>query len=242
MQAGWGRDANGLVAVQHELAAAEPPPWVPHAPVMTVGACFVCGPRPNRAGTQAGDPAWAGAALARNHRVEEVRVVRGSARAPYEPGLLALREGPVLRAAVLQLSRRPEVLLVNATGRDHPRRAGLALHLGAVLDLPTVGVTDRPLLATGPEPADVRGATSPLMIAGEVVGCRLRTRAGARSLAVNPAWRTDLEVAVRVVLASTRRARTPDPLRHARKAARRARASYSPSEASGLPYIENTSM
>jgi deoxyribonuclease V len=239
---GWGEDADGLVVLQHELAAAEPSPWVPEAPVMIVGACFVCGPRPNPTGPRAGEPAWAAAALARNHRVEEIKVVRGRTRAPYEPGLLALREGPVLRSAVLQLSRLPDVLLVNATGRDHPRRAGLALHLGAVLDIPTVGVTHRSLLATGPEPAAARGSTSPLTIAGEVVGCRLRTRAGTRSLAVHTAWRTDLEVAVRVVLASTRRARTPDPLRRARRAARRARASYSSSEASGIPYIENTSM
>lgn len=222
---GWGEDANRLVAIQHKLAAAEPSRWFPDTPVMIVGACFVCFPRPTLGYGAADDPAWAAAALARNHRVAEIKVLRGSASAPYEAGLLALREGPVLESAVRELSRRPDVLLVNATGRDHPRRAGLALHLGAVLDLPTVGVTHRPLLATGPEPAEERGATSPLTIAGEVVGCRLRTRTGARSLAVSPGWRTDLEVAVRVVLASTRRARTPDPLRRARRAARRARAS-----------------
>jgi hypothetical protein len=62
----------------------------------------------------------------------------------------------------------PKVLLVNATGRDHPRRAGLALHLGAVLGLPTVGVTTRPLVAKGPWPVDQRGAT--LWLGGEVVG------------------------------------------------------------------------
>lgn len=73
--------------------------------------------------------------------------VQGQAGYPYEPGLLALREGPLLEAAVRALPVMPDVLLVNATGRDHPLRAGLALHLGAVLELPTVGVTHRPVLA-----------------------------------------------------------------------------------------------
>src|SRR5439155_270280 len=77
---------------------------------------------------------------------------RGFGGAPSAPGLLALREGSMLAAAVEALEARPDVLLVDATGRDHPRRAGLALHLGAVLDVPTIGVTHRPLRATGPEP------------------------------------------------------------------------------------------
>ena len=93
------------------------------------------------------------------------------------------------------------MLLVNATGRDHPRRAGLATHLGAVLDVPTVGVTHRPLLAAGAWPPDVRGAAVPLRIGGETVGCWRRVRAGVRPLAVHPAWRTDLEAAVATVLA-----------------------------------------
>ena len=75
--------------------------------------------------------------------------VGGPAAGPYLPALLALREGPLLEQAVRALSIAPEVLVVNATGRDHPRRAGLALHLGAVLGLATVGVTTRPLVAQG---------------------------------------------------------------------------------------------
>jgi deoxyribonuclease V len=113
---------------------------------------------------------------------------------------------------------------VNATGRDHPRRGGLALHLGAVLGLPTVGVTHRTLLATGGWPPDERGASSPLVLEGERIGFWLRTRRGTRPLAVHAAWRTDADTAVAVVLAATRRARTPEPLRLARRAARRARA------------------
>jgi len=138
--------------------------------------------------------------------------------------LLAVREGPLLEQAVGALPIAPEVLVVNATGRDHPRRAGLALHLGAVLGLPTVGVTTRPLVAQGGWPADQRGATAPLRLGGEVVGCWVRTRAGAKPVAVHAAWQTEVQAAVQVVLAATRRARTPEPLRRARTLARTRRA------------------
>jgi deoxyribonuclease V len=151
-------------------------------------------------------------------------VARGRAGAPYQPGLLALREGRLLEAAVRALPAEPEVVIANATGRDHPRGAGLALHLGAALDLPSVGVTDRPLLATGTEPSPERRAASPLVLGGVEVARLLRTRAGARPLVVHPGWRTDLDAAVSVVLAAIRRARTPEPLRRARREARRARA------------------
>jgi deoxyribonuclease V len=140
------------------------------------------------------------------------------------PGLLALREGPSLEAAVRALAIRPDVLLVDATGRDHPRRAGLALQLGAVLELPTIGVTHRPLLATGPWPPDRRGASSPLVIEGEQVGVWLRTRAEARPLAIHPGWRIDLDVAIETVLGAAGAHRTPEPLRRARTLARTMRA------------------
>lgn len=140
------------------------------------------------------------------------------------PTLLALREGPLLEQAVRALEIVPEVLVVNATGRDHPRRAGLALQLGAMLGLPTVGVTTRPLLAQGAWPPDRRGASGPLLVGGELVGCWVRTRAGARPVAVHAAWQTDAQAAVQVVLAATRRVRTPEPLRRARTLARTSRA------------------
>jgi deoxyribonuclease V len=151
-------------------------------------------------------------------------VVRGAAGAAYEPGLLALREGRLLETAVRALPGTPEVVIANATGRDHPRGAGLALHLGAALDLASVGVTDRPLLAVGTDPGPGRGATSPLLLDGTEIARLLRTRVGARPLVVHPGWRTDLDTAVSVVLVAIRRSRTPEPLRRARREARRARA------------------
>lgn len=220
--ASWPTSTEELIAVQLGLAAATPPAWRP-APGIRVGGCFVCFERGPRGPGRAGDRGWAAAALG-----GQVAVVEGAAGAGYEAGLLALREGALLEAAVRALEEPPDVLLVNATGRDHPRRAGLALHLGAVLDLPTVGVTHRPLHAQGDWPRDERGAASRLLLDGERVGFRLRTKRGARPLAVHAAWRTDADTATAIVLETVRRARTPEPLRRARRAARTARADAQP--------------
>ncbi len=169
-------------------------------------------------------PAWAAAVLTRGAQVLATQVVEGAVGVPYVPGVLAARERPLLAAAAGALHPRPDVLLLAATGRDHPRRAGLALHLGAVLDLPTVGVTDRPLLATGPTPGPARGDTSPLSLDSAVVARWVRTATGVRPVVAHAGWRTSAEVATEVVLASTSGARTPLPLREARRLAREARA------------------
>jgi len=213
----WPTTADELRRVQTELAGAHRSLWRP-PPRPGVGACFVCFVQESAGLGSAGDPGFAAAALG-----DETAVVSGVAPAVYEPGLLGLREGSLLEAAVRALSRPPDVLLVNATGRDHPRRCGLAVQLGAVLDVPTVGITHRPLLAEGAWPEDVRGATSPLLLDGELVGYWLRTRRGARPLAVHAGWRTGVESAVEIVLGSTASARTPEAMRAARTAARRAR-------------------
>jgi deoxyribonuclease V len=128
-----------------------------------------------------------------------------------------------LLEAALRAVARPDVLLVDATASDHPRGAGLARHLGSVVDLPTIGVTHRPLLARGDWPEDRTAAISPLTLDGEVVACWMRTRAGTRPLVVHPGWRVDLDTAVAIVAATTGRRRTPEPLRRARQLARTAR-------------------
>lgn len=221
----WPDSAEQLVREQETLARAAAPLWRPTDALLAVAGCFVCFARGKAGPGAAGDRGWAGSALIRHGRLVAGAAVSGEAGAPYEPGLLALREGPLLEAAVRSLGVEPDVLLVNATGRDHPRRAGLALHLGALLDLPTVGVTHRLLAAEGAWPDDRRGMTSPFRLGGDVVGHWLRTRRGTRPLAVHAAWRTDPDGAVEVVLASLGRMRTPEALRRARQTARTARAS-----------------
>jgi deoxyribonuclease V len=220
----WPTDREELMAVQRELAGAAPSPWrLPDRP-LEIGGCWVCFPRGLTGPGQAGDPAWTAAVAMAPGRPERRHVEAGMAEAPYEPGLMALRVGDLLESAVRHLPERPDVLLLDATGRDHPRRAGLALHLGAALDLPTVGVTHRPLEATGGWPSDLAGATGPLRLGDETVACWLRTRAGTRPLVVHPGWRTDLDVALNVVRSALAGHRTPEPLRRARRLARRARA------------------
>ncbi len=173
-------------------------------------------------------------ALAGSERLETPRqaadvvaqaVVGDRVPAAYTPGLLALREGPILAAAVGLLELAPDVLLVDATGLDHPRRAGLAVHLGAVTGLPTVGVTARTLAARGaPPPPGRRGAASPVTLDGDVVGYWVCTRTGAKPVLAHAGWRTDAATAAAVVLAaSTEGARAPVPLQEARRAAREAR-------------------
>lgn len=185
----------------------------------SIGGVFVCFARGGSGAGAAGDAGWAAAAGR-----SRAAVVHGAATAPYQRGFLALREGPLLAAAVRALEPHPEVLIVNATGRDHPRRCGLALHLGAFLGIPTVGVTHRSLLATGEWPGERRWSRSTLALDGEVVGFWLRTREGARPICVHAAWRTDPDLAVEIVRRATGRFRTPEPLRRARTAARGLRA------------------
>jgi deoxyribonuclease V len=214
----WPESPDVLELLQEELAAQPVTLWRPSGR-FAVGGCFVCFVQAQAGPGEAGDRGWAGAALA-----EATAVASGPAPSGYGTGLLALREGPLLERAVRGLAELPDVLLVNATGRDHPRGAGLALHLGAVLEIPTVGVTHRPLLASGEWPADERGSTSPLLKDDELVGYWVRTRRGSRPLAVHAAWRTGPQVAIEVVLGATERSRTPEPIRIARTAARAARA------------------
>lgn len=216
-------DPQELMALQVELAAAATEPWRP--PVdPSVAACWVSFTRGLTGRGGPGDPAWGAAVTVRGGRVVARHELAGAVGAAYVPGLLALRLGPMCEAAVRGLRLLPDVVLVDATGRDHPRRGGLALHLGAALDLPSVGVTHRPLLAHGDWPVDKAGAVSPLFLAGALVGYWLRTRAGMRPIVVHAAWRTDPETATAIVLSALRGHRTPEPLRQARHRARLARA------------------
>lgn len=223
----WPRNPDALDAEQLRLAAMRPAPWIPGTGTVAVAGSFLAFARGQQGPGHPGDHGWVAAAVVEcaTGKTLAANCVPCVAGASYEAGRLALREGPSLAEAVAGLGVTPDVLMVDATGRDHPRRAGLALHLGAALGLPSIGVTHRPLVARGDEPGAAQGASSPLYLDGEVVGAWLRTRAGARPLAVHAGWRTDPDTAVAITLACTGRSRTPEPLRRARVAARTARAS-----------------
>jgi deoxyribonuclease V len=223
---GWPQTPTELERVQDDLAerALATEFWrTPCEPYLVAGT-FVAFSTAQATRAPSGEQAWAAAVSLESGRRGSSAVCSGEVGADYAPGYLALREGPLLERAVRLLDVRPDVLIVNASGRDHPRRAGLALHLGAVLDIATVGVTDRPLVADGVEPGGERGDTAPLFLGAELVGVRLRTRRGARPVCVHAAWRSDPETARGVVMAAVQRARTPEPLRVARFLARSSRA------------------
>ena len=139
----WPQNPRDLAAEQERLAAEVWTAWRPLGRD-AVGAVFACFEQRSGGTGMAGDRAFAAAACG-----DDVSAVLGEALAAYAPGRLALREGALLERAARALAALPDVLLVDASGRDHPRRCGLALHLGAVLGVPTVGVTHRPLHATG---------------------------------------------------------------------------------------------
>ncbi len=141
--------------------------------------------------------------------------LQSPAKFPYVPGLLSFREAPALLEAFDRLEARPDVVLVDGQGIAHPRRLGIASHLGLCLGLPTVGCAKSRLCGQYDEPGPDRGDRSPLVDKGEVVGAVLRTRPKVAPLFVSPGHRCDLESAVSLVLATTRKYRLPIPARMA---------------------------
>ena len=141
---------------------------------------------------------------------------------PYVPGYLGFREVPALLAAWSRLAVKPDILLVDGQGLAHPRRFGVACHLGLVLGMPSIGVAKSLLVGTG-EPGPDVGDTAPLVWQERRIGTALRTRRGARPLYVSIGHRVSLETAVSIVLACTESRRLPRPVRAAHDAANAAR-------------------
>lgn len=146
--------------------------------------------------------------------VAEIRVERPTCF-HYVPGLLSFRELPAGLEAIEKLPERPDAVLCDGQGYAHPRRFGLACHLGLALDLPTVGAAKSRLIGTHDEPGPARGDWAPLIDAGETIGAVLRTRAGVRPLYVSIGHRLSLASALALVLRATGRYRLPEPLRRA---------------------------
>lgn len=138
-------------------------------------------------------------------------------RFPYVPGLLTFREGPALLEAFGRLPRRPGLIFFDGQGRAHPRRLGLASHLGLALGVPSIGCAKSRLTGHHALPRRVRGARADLVDEGEVVGTVLRTRAGVRPIYVSVGHLITLEEAAAWCLASARRYRLPEPAREAHR-------------------------
>ena len=138
---------------------------------------------------------------------------------PYVPGLLSFREVPPLLDAFRKLKVVPDVVLCDGQGFAHPRRMGLACHLGLALDLATVGCAKSVLVGKFRLPGPRRGARSQLRLGKEKVGIVLRTRTGVKPVFVSPGHRMDFRRAVEVVLETTRTFRLPEPIRWAHRQA-----------------------
>lgn len=138
---------------------------------------------------------------------------------PYVPGLLSFREGPVLEEAFGKIETEPDLFLFDGQGVAHPRRLGIAAHLGLWLERPTVGVGKSRLTGRHHEPGDTKGMSAPLLDGSEVIGRVLRTRDRVSPVYVSPGHLCDLASAVAVTLACTTRYRLPEPIRMAHNAA-----------------------
>lgn len=140
---------------------------------------------------------------------------RDETRFPYVPGYLSFQEAPAVLRAFAKLQRVPDLLLCDGHGVAHPRRFGLACHLGVWLDLPTIGCAKSGLVGSHTEPGVSRGCHRPLMDKGEVIGEAVRTREGVRPVYVSVGHRISLLTARQWVLRLAPRFRLPEPIRAA---------------------------
>jgi deoxyribonuclease V len=134
---------------------------------------------------------------------------------PYVPGLLAFREAPALLDAFEKLCVEPDVVLFDAQGYAHPRRMGLASHLGILLDKPSVGCAKSVLVGDYEEPENAMGSVAPLMHKNEVVGAAVRTRKGVKPVFVSVGHRVSLDSAIAMVISCCRGYKLPEPARRA---------------------------
>ncbi len=134
---------------------------------------------------------------------------------PYVPGYLSFREGPAVLLAIGNLTHEFGVICFDGQGIAHPRRCGLATHLGVTLDVPSIGCAKSRLIGTYDEPAAAAGSTAPLMDKDDPIGLVLRTKDRTRPLFISIGHRVDLASAVELVLACRTRYRIPEPTRQA---------------------------
>ena len=153
--------------------------------------------------------------------LEVIEMVQAKAQTPfpYIPGLLSFREGPVLEEAFGKLRHLPDVFIFDGMGIMHPRRMGIAAHMGLWLERPTIGCGKNRLVGRYVEPGLEKGSRSPLTHQGETLGIVLRTRTGVKPVFISVGHRADLETAVQLVLNCTLKYRLPEPIRQAHNTA-----------------------
>lgn len=151
----------------------------------------------------------------KDRQILETATAVSQATFPYIPGLLSFREAPAVLKAFKQIHHRPDCLLCDGQGIAHPRRFGLACHLGLLLNLPSIGCAKSLLVGKYREPAQHRGSSQILYDKGEQVGIILRTRDGVEPVYVSPGYRMSFDRARKVVLRASGGYRLPEPTRQA---------------------------
>jgi deoxyribonuclease V len=149
----------------------------------------------------------------------EAKIMEDAPKFPYVPGLLTFREAPLLLRVFEQLSSQPDLVLFDGQGIAHPRRFGIAAHIGLLLDTPAVGCAKSRLCGEYLEPAQEKASRSDLTDKGELIGAVVRTKARTKPLFISVGHKISLDLAVRRVLDCTRGFRLPEPTRLAHLAA-----------------------
>jgi deoxyribonuclease V len=142
---------------------------------------------------------------------------------PYIPGLLSFRETPACIDAIEKLKTRPDVFIVDGQGIAHPRRLGIASHIGLLINKPTIGCAKSRLIGTFEEPRSKKGSRNPLMDSGEEIGAVLRTRTDVKPVYVSVGHKCTLDDAISIVLGCTTKYRLPEPSRLAHQLVGRAK-------------------
>ena len=152
-------------------------------------------------------------------RVVEIKVARGKLSFPYVPGLLSFREAPLILEACAKLTATPDLVMVDGQGIAHPRRIGLASHLGLCLNTPTVGCAKSLLTGQHDVLGEEPGSSTEIVDRGEVIGAALRSRIGVKPVYISIGHRISLESSIALVLKCCRGYRLPEPTRLAHLAA-----------------------
>jgi len=152
-------------------------------------------------------------------QLQESAIARRSTTFPYVPGFLSFREIPAVLDALEKIKNLPDLILCDGQGIAHPRRFGIACHLGLIVDIPTIGVAKSLLIGKHEEVPEQRGNWQPLINRGELIGAVLRTRTGTKPLYVSSGHRVSLPTAIEYVLSCTPKYRLPETTRIADKLA-----------------------
>jgi deoxyribonuclease V len=203
----WSVTPKQAIAIQKRLAAQVRTPSI-KAPVRWVAGADAAFPKDGKS-CVAAVVMWD----LENQVVVEEHVAIRRLTFPYIPGLLSFREAPAVLASLRKLSRTPDVVMLDGQGLAHPRRFGLACHVGVICGVPTIGCAKSRLTGSFKEPGVRRGSRALLYDGSQVIGTVLRTRKGVKPVFVSVGHNIDLRGAEHVVLESAVRYRLPEPTR-----------------------------